>query len=59
MFLGVYKRVYKRNGEKDKIFLLNKEVTLAKAKATDSITSHGLPTKEGEEKAIFDYEKIL
>jgi len=31
MFLGVYKR----NGERDKIFLLNKEVTLAKAKATD------------------------
>jgi hypothetical protein len=36
VFLGVYKR----NGEKDKIFLLNKEVTLAKAKATDSITNH-------------------
>jgi hypothetical protein len=36
VFLGVYKR----NGEKDKIFLLNEEVTLAKAKATGSITSH-------------------
>jgi hypothetical protein len=36
VFLGVYKR----NGEKDKAFLLNKEVTLTKAKATDSITSH-------------------
>jgi len=33
VFLGVYKR----NGEKDKIFLLNKEVTLAKAKAIISV----------------------
>jgi hypothetical protein len=36
VFLGLYKR----NGEKDKIFLLNKELTLAKAKATDSIIRH-------------------
>jgi hypothetical protein len=112
VFLGVYKR----NGEKDKIFLLNKEVTLAKAKAIISVIvcdrltfkdlkkivaaeittqqskpleklgekpfwiwnteehkqedirtkgqccfNHliSLPTKNGQEKPMFDYEKLL
>jgi hypothetical protein len=32
--------LYKRNGEKDKALLLSKEISLAKAKATDSIISN-------------------